>query len=416
MDIFHDAVQALIHFLGRPRESGRVLTHFETRHRHPAGVGGFSRSVEDTCLLENANGFGSGGHVGTFTHGHHAIGHEGTGIVAVNLVLRGRGESNVSRDVPRAFSFKVLRRGILLHILSDAAAIFVFQLHHVVELFTVDAVGIVDEPIGVGEGEHLAPQLEGFFDGVLRHVARTRHQDGLPLEIFTARFEHFHQEVDVAVACGFGTNEAAAKFQAFPCEDSLKLVGVLLVSPKHIAHFATPYADVAGGHITIGTDVAVEFEHKGLAETHHLGRTLTAWREVRTALCTAHRQRGEGVFEGLLESEKLENAEIDRTVKAQSAFVGADGVVVLHAIAHVGADVAFVVRPGDAESVDTLRNAKALDEVDALKFGMFVVFLFDGGEYLLYGLMILRFVGKSLFEFFQKMGGIHGGGGFREEM
>ena len=357
--------------------------------------------------MENTNGFGSGGHVGTFAHGHHAIGHEGAGIVAVNLVLRGRGESNVGRDVPRAFSFKVLRRGILLHILSDAAAIFVFQFHHVVKLFTVDAVGIVDEPIGIGEGEHLAPQLEGFFDGVLRHVARTRHQNGFSLEIFTARFEHFHQEVDVAIARGFGADETAAKLKPFAGEDAFKLVGVLLVSPKHIAHFATAYADVAGGHITIGTDVAVEFEHKGLAETHHLGRTLTARREVRTALCTAHRQRGEGVFEGLLESEKLENAEIDRTVKAQSAFVGADGVVVLHAIAHVGADIAFVVRPRDAESVDTLRNAKALDEVDALKFGMLVVFLFDGGEYLFDGLVVLGFVGKSLFEFFQKVGSVH---------
>ena len=82
-------MQALIHFFGRPRESGGVLTHFESRHRHPAGVGGFSGSVEDARLLENADGFGSGGHVGTFAHGHHAIGHEGAGIVAVNLVLRG---------------------------------------------------------------------------------------------------------------------------------------------------------------------------------------------------------------------------------------------------------------------------------------------------------------------------------------
>ena len=179
--------------------------------------------------------------------------------------------------MPRAFPFKVLCRGILLHILSDAAAIFVFQFHHVIELFTVDAVGIVDEPIGVGKGEHLATQLEGFFDGVLRHIARARHQDGLPLEIFTARFEHLHQEVDVAVARGFGADEAAAKLKPFAGEDTFKLVGIFLVSTKHVAHFAPPYADVAGGHITIGTDVTVEFEHKGLAETHHLGRTLTAW-------------------------------------------------------------------------------------------------------------------------------------------
>ena len=65
-------------------------------------------------------------------------------------------------------------------------------------------------------------------------------------------------------------------------------------------------------------------------------------------------------------------------METDAAFVGADGVVMLYTITHVGADVALVVCPRHTELVNTVGDAKALNEVGLVKFGMFVVLFFDG--------------------------------------
>ena len=83
---------------------------------------------------------------------------------------------------------------------------------------------------------------------------------------------------------------------------------------------------------------------------------------------------------------------------AQTALVGADGVVVLHAVAHVGLHVAAVVDPSDAKLHQTVGNAEALDEVGLFKLGMLVILLLDGAQHLTHSLNILRLVRESLFQ------------------
>ena len=109
-------------------------------------------------------------------------------------------------------------------------------------------------------------------------------------------------DVDTAVACCLGTDEAAAELQALTGEGAGVLAGQLLIHTEHIAYLTTAYADVASGYVHVGTDVAPQLQDEGLAETHDFSVALAAGREVRAALAATHRQGSECIFEGLLET------------------------------------------------------------------------------------------------------------------
>ena len=168
----------------------------------------------------------------------------------------------------------------MLGILADTATIEVFQLHDVVKLFAVDTVGGVDVTVGVGHGEHLTAQLEYLLCGVLGHIAGTGDEHGLALEVDAARLKHFHEEVHIAVTRGFGADERTAELAAFARKGSRELAGELFVHAEHVAHFTATYTNIACRHVGVGTNMAGEFKHEGLAETHYFGIALAAWREV----------------------------------------------------------------------------------------------------------------------------------------
>ena len=127
-----------------------------------------------------------------------------------------------------------------------------------------------------------------------------------------------------------------------------------LVHTKHIAYFATANSDVASGNVLIGTYVAPQFKHETLAEAHDFGFAATARCKVGTTLGSAHRQCGQGVLEGLLKAEELQDAEIDGGMETHAALVRANGVVELHAIAEVDVYLSVIVGPGHAEGDDAV--------------------------------------------------------------
>lgn len=111
-------------------------------------------------------------------------------------------------------------------------------------------------------------------------------------------------------------------------------------------------------HVRVRAQVAVQFDHQGLAEAHDFGVGLALGVEVGAALAAAHGQGGERVLEGLFEGQELEDGQIHRGVEPHAALVGADGRVVLDAKAPVDPDAASVVHPADAE----LQGPFRLDE------------------------------------------------------
>ena len=175
--------------------------------------------------------------------------------------------------------------------------------------------------------------------------------------------QHVQQEIDRAIAGRLGADQRAAIFEALAGQHAGELVGDALVLAEHVADLARADADVAGRHVDVRADVAVELGHEALAEAHDLAVALALGVEVRAALAAAHRQAGQRVLEGLLEGEELQHALGDRGVEADPALVRADRVVVLDAAAALDADIAVVVLPADAEGDDPIGLGDAAEDL-----------------------------------------------------
>ena len=147
--------------------------------------------------------------------------------------------------------------------------------------------------------------------------------------------------------------------------------------------------------------MAIKLVHKGLAEAHDFGIALAGGIEVRAALCAAHGKRGEGVFESLLETEKLHCVEVDVFLESQTAFVRSDCVVELDAEAAVYVIIAVVVHPGNAEHDLSVRFDKALQN-DVFAHQLLVLFDCGSqrGEDFFDGLHKLRLIGVFQFGLF----------------
>ena len=186
------------------------------------------------------------------------------------------------------------------------------------------------------------------------------NDDVLALEGVAAALEVLVHKVDQAVASGLGAGERAAKGEALAGEDAGPLVGQALVLTEHVGNLAAANAQVAGGNVGVGANVAIELGHEGLAEVHDLVVGLALGVKVGTALAAAHGKGGQAVLEDLLQAQELEHAQSDRRVKAQAALVGSNGRVELDAVAAIDLDLALVVDPGNTEHDDALGLDKAL--------------------------------------------------------
>ena len=206
--------------------------------------------------------------------------------------------------------------------------------------------------------------------------------DGLALEGVALAAQVLGDEVDQAVAGCLGAGQGAAEGEALAGEDAGELVADALVLAEHVGNLAAADAQVTGGDVGVGADVALELGHEGLAEAHDLVVGLALGVEVRAALAAAHGQGGEGVLQDLLEAEELEHAEVDGGVEAQAALVGADGGVELDAEAAVDLGLALVVNPGDAEHDHALGLGDALEDLRLLVLGVCVQDGLEGLQHL----------------------------------
>jgi len=231
-------------------------------------------------------------------------------------------------------------------------------------LFNVDQAGqfffgearfVNDGAVGVGGGDHPRAKLHRFLNGVLRDVAGAGNRHASAFEAEAVTFEHRFGEVDQTVTGGFRTDQAAAKGEAFTGEDAGAVVGELAHHPGHKADFAAADADIARRYVGIRAKVAIELGHQRLAEAHHFAIALAFRIEIAAAFPAAHRQGGQGVFEGLLEAKEFENRQVNRRVETHPAFIRADGRVELHAPRAVDLDLIAVIHPHHAELDHALR-------------------------------------------------------------
>ena len=160
------------------------------------------------------------------------------------------------------------------------------------------------------------------------------------------------------------------------------------------------------------TDVTPQFGHEGLAEAHHLTVRLAFGVEIRTALRAAHRKGRQRVLEDLLETEELQDRGVHRGVEAQSALVGADGVVELHAVARVHLHVALVVDPYDLEREGSVGFHDAFGDAVCLEFRVLVVSILHGHQNFAHGLQVFAFAGVLALEFRHNFVNVHSSIGF----
>jgi hypothetical protein len=106
--------------------------------------------------------------------------------------------------------------------------------------------------------------------------------------------------------------------------------------------------------------VARELLHEGVAEAADLVVRLALGVEVGTTLTTTHREASEGVLEDLLETEELENREVDSGVETETTLVRAKSRVELDTETAVHGDGAVIALPGDTELDDTLGDLNNL--------------------------------------------------------
>lgn len=81
--------------------------------------------------------------------------------------------------------------------------------------------------------------------------------------------------------------------------------------------------------ISVRPNVPVELKHESLAEPPDLAVGLALGVKVRSTLSTTHAQTSERVLEGLLETQELEDGEVDRGVQAETALERSQRRVVL---------------------------------------------------------------------------------------
>ena len=398
VDRSHDSVEFFVYFGFAPLEVHSVLAHFEAGSGYAACVHSLTGSVSGARVDEGVDCFGGAAHVRHFSHHFYAVGHQCFGVVAVEFVLGSAGKSDLHFAFPRLFAGEKFRAGEFFSVGSHDVVAGSAEFEHVFNLFVVKAGGVVDVAVGTGDGHYLSTEFGCFLGSAPSHVAETGDSHGFACDVLAFFFEHALHEVESAVAGGFGTDERTAEFEAFAGECAGVFVHQTFVHAKHVANFAAAYADITGGHVAVGTEVLPQAEHEGLAEAHDFTVALATGREVATAFTAAHRQGGEGVFECLFKAEEFEDREVHGSVEADTAFVRANGVVELHAIADVVLYFAFVVDPGYAEGNDTVGFNHAFDDFVALELGVLVVHFFYREQYFFHCLQIFFFTGMLGFQ------------------
>jgi len=162
-----------------------------------------------------------------------------------------------------------------------------------------------------------------------------------------------------------------------------------LVLTEQVSDLAGAHADVACRDVGVRADVAEQLGHEALAEPHDLVVALSFRVEIRAALASAHREGGEAVFEDLLERQELQNAERDRRVEPEAAFVRPDRAVHLHAEASVDVDFALIVGPGNPEHDDPFRLDHAFEDFRAPVLRVALEHQVERLQHLRHGLMEL---------------------------
>ena len=323
-------------------------------------------------LHQESESIVGGGHVADFD----VVGNAGSGDLLgplhVDIVLGSGGHVDVDvLDAPALLTLDELNAE-LVSIRLAVHRILGAHLEDVVELlFGDNAIGVMDVAVGTGEVGDLAAELGDLLHDAPANIAVAGHGNADALDVLAVVLEDFAQIIDSTVTGGFGTEDGTAGADSLTghCAE-LSSTDDAAILTVQITDFAGADTNVTGGAVDILTDVTMELGHEGLAETHDFAVGLADGGEVGAALGAADGQAGQRIFEGLLEAEELDDGEVDVGSKTQTALIGTESRVVLHAVTTVDMILELVVHPDNAELDGTLGLDHTLEQAGSLILGV----------------------------------------------
>src|SRR5690606_14810656 len=289
--------------------------------------------------------------------------------LASQFVLGRRRHGHIARQLPDGAAGHVMAAAPLqAGIFRDALAAHLLDLLHQVE---VDSLFVDHIAVAVGTGDDLAAKGPELLHGIDGDVARARHHAALALQRAASGLQHALHEIDGAIARRLPTRAGAAIGQPFACQDAgFIAVGQPLVLSEEIADLAAANSDITRGDVGILSQMPPELGHEGLTEAHDFRLGAAARIEIRPALAAADGHPGQRILEGLLEAQKLDDAEIDGGMEPQAALVRAQRRIELNAKTAVDLHLALIIHPGNTKDDLPLWLADTLDQTVIGIFGM----------------------------------------------
>ena len=301
-------MEVLVNFSSGPVDVLSILSHFKTRSCYTTSVHSLTRSVNHLCIEEYVDSFSSTAHVRNFSYEKHLVVAEHFSVSLVDFVLSCARHSDVNFLFPRFLASEELSVREFFYVWSTNVVARSTKFEHSLNLFrSVDTIWVVDVTVRTRDSHNLCTEFGSLGYCTPSHVAEARDSHSLTIEVSAEVLQHALYEVASAETCSFWTDTAAAKFEALTSKSTGAFASELLVHAIEVTNFTTTYADVASRNVGVRTDVAPQFNHESLAETHDFSIALAAWAEVGTTLATTHRKCGKSIFECLFEAEELQD-------------------------------------------------------------------------------------------------------------
>ena len=255
--------------------------------------------------------------------------------------------------------------------------------------------------VGVAHGHHLAAHFRNLLGSVNGHVTAAGDHHRLAGNRLAVGFQHGMDKVAKAKAGGFLPGKGTAPGEPLAGQHAFIQAGDPLILAVQEADFPGTHADVSGRHVHVLAHMAVQLGHKALAETLHFVVALALGVKVAAALAAADGQSGQAVLQNLLQTEKLNDGQVDTGMQAQAALVRANGTVKLDTIAPVDLNLTLVVHPWYTEHDDPFRLHVPFQQSGLLVFWMTIHHRLQGGQDLRGGLNKFGLMGVAGFQIIQ---------------
>ena len=206
-------------------------------------------------LDEQVDSFSCTSHVGYFGYAWCLVLDQLACIVCVQFVLGGTRQCDIHFLFPGFLAGIEGRTGEFFGVRSYNIITWVTQFQHIIDLFSGNAVRIIDIAVRAGDRDDFCTQFGSLCGSSPSDVSETGDSNSLTFNIYTMSFQHLVNEVEGTETGCFGTEDRAAEFHTFTCERTGVFASQFLIHTIHITDFTSSYTDVTRRNIAVRSEV-----------------------------------------------------------------------------------------------------------------------------------------------------------------